>query len=309
MDCNVGSVGSILFPDKPEKIVVYDRFHNLYNALCEVANYLTFDVLTDYHTSDIDKPYPKEVYDILYAFRNDCEALVHQTFPIQWYLLRGGVDALLVKHQHQLKASQREKNETDDYFAKTAEQNRQYNSKYPMHIIRTTTPIHYDNETIVITDPCYLESGKNQKDLDYFNFQPAKPYIFTSTLYGDWACHTLLNTDEFNKVDEEMDAYRHDWMYPLIRYGNSAKVKELKEQLDKFVLGQFCADSGNVIVCSLQDALIFNPEFEEFVKKHYWCVTKIENFTGDVLYHEVDRHTCYLEGIGNIPFITRQTGL
>jgi hypothetical protein len=98
-------------------------------------------------------------------------------------------------------------------------------------------------------------------------------------------------------------------MYWLIRYVCWFKINKLQEQLGKFVLGRFCADSGQVIVCSLQDALKFNPDFEKFIEEHHWCVTKIENFTGDVLYHKVDSDTCYLEGIGNIPFITRQTGL
>jgi hypothetical protein len=297
-----------MFPDDPEKGQIFERFVNLYEALFEVYHDLTYDTLLSYHASDTCKPYPKEVYDILYEFRNECAALRHKVLPVQWYALRKRDNILLSNYQHAIDEAQKEKDKTDAYFVKTAEDTRQFNLLYPAHIKRTVKPIHYNNETIIITDPCYLTSG-HQKDLDYSNFQPTKPYIYASTLYGDWSCHVLLNTDEFKGLDEAMDIYRHDWMYPLIRYGNLSQIEELSKRLAEFVLGQFCADSCQVIICSLADALNFNPDFEKFIQKHHWCVTKIEKFTGDVLYHKVNCDTCYLEGVGNIPFITRQTGL
>jgi hypothetical protein len=189
---------------------------------------------------------------------------------------------------------------------------------FPHRIDIQKEPIHYEDETIVITDPCYLSTGDEEReDRDDFapsnvrNFQALRPYINASTLYGDWSCHTMFNTDEFKQVDAALEEYSGDWQYPLIYYSNKARMKELREQGRKFVLGRFCADSGMVIVCAMSDVLAFNPKAKEefFIPRYDHCATVIENFSGTVTYNVTEDNECYLEGTGNIPFITRQTGL
>jgi hypothetical protein len=53
--------------------------------------------------------------------------------------------------------------------------------------------------------------------------------------------------------------------------------------------------------------LKFNPDFNYHTEKD-WTTTLIKDFDGDVEYI-VDNDEAYIKGIGNINFITRQTGL
>lgn len=163
--------------------------------------------------------------------------------------------------------------------------------------------ISFDNEDIIITDPCYIvkddydwslcDCGSNMEALGITNF------LCHDTLYGDWSC-TTSNTDTSEKI------------------------------------GKFCADAGQVIVCSLKDALKINPDFDYHTTRP-WTTTLIKGFTGKVhfeiehtggIYDEdetwVDNHgnTHYLKkkgeawsndslhviGNGNINFKTNQTG-
>jgi hypothetical protein len=140
---------------------------------------------------------------------------------------------------------------------------------------KDTYLLHFDNETVVITDPCYVEKeGDN-----YWNFEESGPYdfIMRSTLYGDWSC-TTVDTDTGEK------------------------------------LGDFCADAGMVAVFEMEDLKKYNPEMEDWCKEHSWCATVIPNFTGDVQikvgisegkYYDF---YCYVEGRGNINFRGFQTG-
>lgn len=146
---------------------------------------------------------------------------------------------------------------------------------------------------IIITDPCYIEYG------DYYF--PDVDYIENNTLYGDWSCHV--------------------W-----------KASDYKDCVESNVIGEFCADSGMVIVANYNQLLKVNPEAEEFVKKHPWCATVIRGFKGKVQMIQLDREYAYnddyesdtpygwhkgdkytdssleLFGIGNINWIGAQTG-
>ena len=160
------------------------------------------------------------------------------------------------------------------------------------------------NETIVITDPCYIvkdaedyskelgiaisaldEKYDDWRKCDYGYHMEAlglKNFISESTIYGDWTCTTF-------KVK-----------------GNPIKAihKRLSEKL-----GTFCADSGEVGVFLLSELEKYNPNWnneKEFTR------TIIPNFTGTVNYY-VDNSsidpTAHIIGTGNINFVTIQTGL
>lgn len=114
-------------------------------------------------------------------------------------------------------------------------------------------------------------------------------YKCRNTLYGDWSCITY-NSDT------------------------------------KEVIGEFCADSGNVGVFLLEEVLSYNPDFNYHIERP-WTTTFIPNFNGeidfqivetedvydtDTAYHSkggkwVDREVRVI-GIGSINFETRQTG-
>jgi hypothetical protein len=139
---------------------------------------------------------------------------------------------------------------------------------------------------IIITDPCYIDKGDVFKEgrtlwdsnelniytgegLENFGFTN---YIWEGTIYGDWGCTTL------NKENNS-------------------------------VLGYFCADAGLVGVFLLKEVLSFNPKVEELSSSR--LATIIKDFHGTVEYKiEKDQKGtsfCYLEGNGNVNFITDQT--
>lgn len=142
--------------------------------------------------------------------------------------------------------------------------------------------VHYDNEDIIITDPCYVirdggnddwekcNYGSNMEALGSFTLDK---YATADTLYGDWGC-TTYDAD----TNEE--------------------------------IGQFCADAGLVSVFSLKQVQKYNPEYDPTERP--WCVTLIKNFTGDVTLATVfDEESCeiirYVDGKGSVNFIGTQT--
>ena len=140
---------------------------------------------------------------------------------------------------------------------------------------------HFDHESIIITDPCYIMKS-NSKDWDICEYGSAMEklgyftndkYATADTLYGDWSC-TTYNTDT-------------------------------KEEI-----GYYCADAGLVSVFSLEQVLNYNPEYNP--AESPWCVTLINDFTGDVtLKTRIDEWQIirYVEGKGTVNFIGTQTGL
>ena len=99
-----------------------------------------------------------------------------------------------------------------------------------------------------------------------------KTWITNDTGYGDWSCHT------FNKDTEEP-------------------------------IGEFCADAGMVGVFLLDEVLKYNPHFDYHTERP-WTTTLIKDFHGEVeIKTKTDGGTVYVEGKGNINFITGQTGL
>lgn len=127
----------------------------------------------------------------------------------------------------------------------------------------------YVNEDIIITDTCYVHA-----DIDFD--------LKADTIYGDWSC-TCFNKDT------------------------------------KKPIGKFCADAGNVGITRLKDILKVKPDFEQWMKEHDWCVTLIKNFTGKAyIKYDIEEFEykgkpckelyCYVEGLGNINFTSKQTG-
>lgn len=182
-----------------------------------------------------------------------------------------------------------------------------------------------ENKTIIITDPCYIIKTTSEKNPYEYPYTPGledklgdedyrelhrnyckweddhddwlkcgcgrnmqelgmEHYLYSHTIYGDWSC-TTVNSDT-----EE-------------------------------AIGEFCADAGLVAVFILDEVRAYNPEIDNWIKSHPWCVTTIENFTGDVNIEIV--HTSGVDeddeeweddevqviGKGNVNFFTTQTGL
>ena len=76
-----------------------------------------------------------------------------------------------------------------------------------------------------------------------------------------------------------------------------------------YELGNFCADAGLVSVFNLDEVRKYNPDIDEWIASHDWCVTTIPDFDGEVNYYVDKQDNAHIVGIGNINFFTTQTSL
>lgn len=157
--------------------------------------------------------------------------------------------------------------------------------------------------TIIITDPCYIirdgytnvnddwrkcEYGQNMEALGISH------YICRDTIYGDWSCTTYrITEDPYKVIDNFVEAAKNGEDYGV----NCSK------------LGDFCADAGMVAVFDLDEVRKYNPDIDEWIASHDWCVTTITDFDGEVEYYIDQAGYAHIVGIGNINFFTDQTGL
>lgn len=158
--------------------------------------------------------------------------------------------------------------------------------------------------TLVITDPCYFE---------------AKPLIESPTLYGDWSCMVYPGTPDNNTDHIEWDNYYlrffHDYNFEEHTQEEKAELLDeyttFKENWKKeHILGEFCADAGEVGVFNYDD---LTDEDKKFCKEHYWCAAIIEDFDGDVdivefILEDDDEPQVRVVGTGNKPFFSVQSG-
>lgn len=150
--------------------------------------------------------------------------------------------------------------------------------------------------TIIITDPCYVVKDEDWENVscydsmsdDLTNIMGLSQCIAESTLCGDWSCITCkVEKNPYDVIDTLVDNRSEDGSY---EYDD--------------VLGQFCADSGEVGVFYLDDVLKYNPDFEDWMRVNDWCVTCIEDFDGEVEYFVDSDNDAHIVGIGNINFFT-----
>lgn len=105
--------------------------------------------------------------------------------------------------------------------------------------------------------------------------------MVASNFYGDWSCTVFKD----NKMDR------------------------------KHLLGEFCADSGQVGVFLLDEVLKYNPHFDYHINRP-WTTTLIKDFDGEVYFKTIkvedsEYFNTELEvhGEGNVNFCSKQTGL
>lgn len=150
---------------------------------------------------------------------------------------------------------------------------------------------------IIITDPCYICNNKendlwDDDDIDILSGDGIDKYGFTNyiwrgTLYGDWSCSVFEVRNASAKIPS-----------------NEITAANLK----KDTLGSFCADAGLVGVFLLDEVLRYNPYFDYHIKRK-WTTALIKDFDGEIEDHVIgDDPEVVIRGIGNINFITRQTG-
>lgn len=133
------------------------------------------------------------------------------------------------------------------------------------------SPIHLEGD-VLITDPCYWVK---QDDWGVFEFGNTWKHlginnsICRDTIYGDWSCHV------FNNDTNE-------------------------------ILGTFCADSGMVCVCLLDEVKKYSGDtINSYIESG--CATVIKKFKGDIQF-EIKEDSLFVVGKGNLNFISKQTG-
>ena len=165
---------------------------------------------------------------------------------------------------------------------------------------------------IIITDPCYVI--RKREDRDNIKILGFTTFISESTLYGDWSCKTLnlknKNPKEF--IDDVCNTYQESEKIKGLYGKLSSKYKEAKEKVrsktvNLEILGDFCADSGQVGVFLLDEVLKYNPEFINHTDRP-WTTTLIKDFDGEVEYYIDSENQAHILGSGNINFCTIQTG-
>ena len=119
-------------------------------------------------------------------------------------------------------------------------------------------------------------------------------YFTEDTIYGDWGCSTYkIEENPYEVIDNMVKAFENGEDYGV-------KCSEL---------GTFCADAGLVSVFLLDEVRKYNPDIDEWIASHDWCVTTIPDFDGEVNYYVDKQGEAHIVGIGNINFFTDQTEL
>lgn len=206
-----------------------------------------------------------------------------------------------------------------------------------------------ENKTIIITDPCYIINEHEDKKPKWKDY-PELAEISPRTKFSDYTPEQTIAYKEYSKAYDEFKAKYDDWS--KCSYGENMEVLGITNYICRDTiygdwscttyntdtgekLGKFCADAGLVAVFELDEVLKYNPDFSQWIKTHNWCVTVIENFTGNINFEVVHQSGVYTKddefesngkiyckegetwendeiqviGKGNINFFTTQTGL
>lgn len=133
--------------------------------------------------------------------------------------------------------------------------------------------------TIVVTDPCYMKGVECPMQ--------------RGTIYGDWSCMVYPGNINENKKHEEWDEHYFNFFNEYNFTGKTreekdvmlAEHKKFREEWGKNILGEFCADSGQVGVFEWDK---LGEENQKWATEHPWCAAIIKDFDGDVEFELID---------------------
>ena len=164
-----------------------------------------------------------------------------------------------------------------------------------------------ENKTIIITDPCYIINEHEDKKPKWKDY-PELAEISPRTKFSDYTPEQTIAYKEYSKAYDEFNAKYDDWS--KCSYGENMEALGITNYIcrdtiygdwscttyntdTKEKLGKFCADAGLVAVFELDEVLKYNPDFSQWIKTHNWCVTVIENFTGNINFEVVHQSGVY----------------
>lgn len=139
------------------------------------------------------------------------------------------------------------------------------------------------NGTLVITDPCYLDTGNvnfGYRTPEKLRSIGLKHFDVADTTYGDWSC----------------------------------TVFDIKKERP---VGKFAADGAMVFVGLMEEVKRACKEFPSWAESHNWCVAQIPDFNGEayvvhvslpVDYDGKTDETAYVVALGSHNLVGEQTG-
>lgn len=140
------------------------------------------------------------------------------------------------------------------------------------------------NGTLVITDPCYLDTGNvnfGYRTPDKLRSIGLKHFDVADTIYGDWSC----------------------------------TVFDIKKERP---VGKFAADGGMVFVGLMEEIERSCKDFPSWAESHDWCVAQIPDFDGEAYIVHVSLpadydgkadEVAYVVALGSHNLVGEQTGL
>lgn len=120
-----------------------------------------------------------------------------------------------------------------------------------------------DNDTLVITDPCYI-----MRDEDWEHFLDME---FSETAQGSYGLDNYLR--RYHNFGELVagDTGIGDWNNVVYNTNTDETV------------GKFCADAGMVICCTASDLKNYGADFDEIKRlASIGCAAIIENYSGHI---------------------------
>ena len=127
--------------------------------------------------------------------------------------------------------------------------------------------MNVENDTLIITDPCYLMKDEDWDE--YTNLAFAKSPVYRTLSLDEY----LRKNHNFGEVIAADTGYG-DWSNKVYESNTGA------------VLGEFTADAGMVIVCTASDLTNYGYDREKFLDLvERGCIAIIPNFTGTVELH------------------------
>lgn len=191
--------------------------------------------------------------------------------------------------------------------------------------------------TIIITDPCYIMRDYKET-YPKFETWPGLEGVSQSTKFGDYTEEQMRAYRCYEKACRAWEEEYNDWdkcgmgefmgelgiNHSIVEdtiYGDwSCRTYEVDEnprelidrlgkeeyEIEATLLGSFCADAGKVAVFLLDEVREYNPDIDDWIAEHPWCVTTIEDFDGNVEYYIDENREAHIYGEGNINFFTSQ---
>jgi len=190
--------------------------------------------------------------------------------------------------------------------------------------------MHFDG-TLVITDPCYITKEVDTSGIPQFSdFMPKGLNVNRvdecPDYDGNWSEIWENIYRQYSKAYKEWDKlHPDDWC--VCGFGENMNALGICKYICKStiygdwscalfeketnkIIGRYCADSGMVIITTLEQIMSYNQDFKNWAQEHDWCVAIVPEFNGEVeTYPNKDNSSLIIECTGSHNLKGIQIGL